>query len=104
MAVGTLVVFWLPPGTSTNGHNKFRFWCYGREVSSWGGRYRYWRPGVLERFPHVLLYTGVLIVGATDGRPLARLLGQKGAKVVIREVGLTKADQRRLRRRSVGPG
>ena len=57
-----LVVFHLPKGSSTSRHQRFHRELYGRETSSWGGRYQYRLRGLLDEIPHVLLYRGVVLI------------------------------------------
>ena len=90
------MVFWLPPSTSTVVHNRFRQHCYGREVSSWGGRYRYHQRGFLEEIPAIFVYTGVVVVRTEDASRLTRFLRQNGAETFVRQVLLRRQDERRL--------
>jgi len=93
---GVLMVFFLPLGSSKKRHRDFRRVIYGEETSSWGGRYRYRRKGVLDRLPHVLLYTGVVIIGKRDAGKLVRAVENAGGTVFRRLVKLTGADARAL--------
>lgn len=94
---GDLLLFWLPPRTPNSAHTRFRQWLYGREVETADGRYRYRRWGALERIPHVLLYTGAIILYHADGGRFATLLRQNGAVVLVREVVMTTRDRQALR-------
>ena len=96
MAEGALLVFHLPSGSPPKHHQSFRQRLYGGETSSWGGKYRYHRKGVLDEIPHVQLYWGVVIVRPEDRGKLVRWLRGEGAKVEMRQVVLTRGDSRTL--------
>lgn len=93
---GTLLVFFLPPRSPLGAHRTFRRAIYGEETSSWSGRYRYRRRGLLDDLPHVLLYTGVVLVREEDGERLRRTIQRSGGTVIRRTVRLTSADARAL--------
>ena len=97
MTEGVLLVFHLPEGSPPVKHRSFRRQVYGEETSSWGGKYRYHRKGILDEIPHVRLYWGILIVREADGGRLARRLRDQGAVVATRRVLLTRGDETRLR-------
>lgn len=96
MREGLLVVYHLPPGSSKADHNRFRWRVHGRDTSSWGGKYAYHRPGFLDGVPHVLLYTGIVILRPEDGPAFLELVKAEGGEVVTRRVVLERADQRAL--------
>lgn len=96
MAEGVLLVFHLPEGSLPAKHREFRRRVYGEATSSWGGKYRYRRSGILDGTPHVRLYWGVIVVGTLDGGRLARWLRRQGARVSVRAVTLTSGDEVRL--------
>ena len=96
MDEGTLVVFHLPYGSAPALHRTFRRRVYGEESSSWGGKYRYHRKGILEEIPHVRLYWGVVIIRSQDQAGLTRWLRKEGAKVMVRRLWLTPSDRRSL--------
>jgi len=93
---GVLMVFFLPLGSSKKQHRAFRRRIYGEDTSSWGGRYRYRRRGLLDEMPHVLLYTGVVIVRERDAGKLVRTIEGLDGTVFRRQVKLTGADSRAL--------
>jgi hypothetical protein len=93
---GVLIVFFLPLGSPKKQHRTFRRRIYGEETSSWGGRYRYRRKGLLDGIPHVLLYTGVVIVKEQNAGKLVRTIEGLGGTVFRRQVKLTGADARAL--------
>ena len=96
MGDGILVVFYLPDGSSTDQHRRFRKRIYGEETSSWGGRYRYRRKGLLDEIAHIRLYTGVVIIRKEDEKRLFRTLQDNGATVHRRLVQLIRSDERAL--------
>lgn len=61
-----------------------------------GGLYEYRRKGLLDEVPHVLLYTGVVIIRAEDERRLTRELRPYEAQVHRRWVYLEASDARAL--------
>ena len=93
---GTILVFALPQETPLGVHRRFRKRIYGEETSSYGGRYRYRRKGLLDEIPHVKLYTGVVIVRRADAKRVIAAVRENGAECVWREVRLIKHDQRVL--------
>jgi hypothetical protein len=98
MEDGVLVVFSLPDGSTTDQHRRLRKRIYGEETSSWGGRYRYRRKGVLDEIPHVLLYTGVVIIKEEDAKRLNVALKEIEATIQRRMVRLIKSDVKILNR------
>lgn len=93
---GVLVVFHLPPGSSSANHREFRRRIYGEETASWSGRYRYRRRGVLDDLPHVRLYWGVVIVRREDARKFLAVVRRNGGEAVTRRIGLTPGDRKSL--------
>jgi len=93
---GALLVFFLPPRSPLGAHRRFRRAVYGEQTSSWSGRYRYRRRGLLDDLPHVLLYTGVVIVRDEDAGRLRRAIERNGGTVFRRTVKLAPADARAL--------
>ena len=69
----------------------------GQRTSSHGGRYTYWRKGLLDEIPYVRLIRGVVIVRKEDAQRVLALLKELGAEVHTRTVTLTKEDPRTLR-------
>jgi hypothetical protein len=93
---GTLLVFTLPAGTTLDVHRRFRKRIYGEETSSWGGRYRYRRKGLLDEIPHVKLYTGVVILRKEDVRRVVKAVRENGGGCIRRKVRLIRDDRRIL--------
>lgn len=93
---GIIIVFHLPEGSSPREHRQFRRRIYGEETSSWGGKYRYRRPGVLDRIPHARLYWGCVIVEEQDARRLAREIRREGGVLEARRAELTTKDRRKI--------
>lgn len=99
---GTLVVFALPAGTPIDAHRRFRKRIYGEETSSFGGRYRYRRRGLLDEISHVRLYTGVVILRKEDVKRLVTAVRANGGSYVLREVRLTREDRKALAKEVTG--
>jgi|GEM_PF-883659 len=93
---GILLVFTLPAGTPLDVHRRFRKRIYGEETSSFGGRYRYRRKGLLDEIPHVKLYTGVVILKKEDVGRVVAAVRDNGGGCVKREVRLIRDDLRVL--------
>lgn len=93
MREGVLVVFHLPPKSAPKAHNQLRWRVYGRDTSSWGGKYEYHRPGLLDELPHVRLYWGVVILRPEDGPRLVATVEEEGGTALTRAVILTREDQ-----------
>ncbi|MGI0130368.1 MAG: hypothetical protein ACREDE_04640 [Thermoplasmata archaeon] len=96
MAEGVLLVFHLPEGSPSVRHREFRRRVYGEATSSWGGKYRYHRQGILDGVPHVRIYWGIIVVRTADGGKMARWLRKQGARTIVRAVTLTSKDEARL--------
>ncbi len=93
---GCLMVFHLPEGSSRTTHRQFARRVVGEATSSWGGKYRYRRKGLLDGVPHVLLHTGVVLLLPEDTPALRQRIREEGGVVQVRTVELTKSDQRAL--------
>jgi len=91
---GVLVVFHLPEGTGKAKHTVFRRKIYGEETSSWKGRYRYHRTGILDKIPHVRLYWGVVIVLGDNARTLIQTIKDNGGMAYTRIVRLEPSDMK----------
>jgi len=81
-----LIVFHLPASTPSNIHKRFRRKMYGENTSSWQGRYKYHRQGILDTVPHVLLYWGVIIIQESDYKEIKEILSEYSAIVEKRIV------------------
>lgn len=68
----------------------------GYEDKSNFGKYVYHRPGFLERFPHVKLIRGALIVRKENAEDLVKFLETFDAEVHVREVFLNEEDENAL--------
>ncbi len=71
---------------------------YGQRTSSHGGKYTYWRHGLLDDIPYVRLIRGVIIVRTEDANRVLGFLRGFHAEVHMRRVQLTLEDQQTLRR------
>lgn len=100
----SLLIFHLPPGTPNGEVGKFVKKLYGQATSSWGGKYRYRRPGLLDRVPHRRLLRGVVIVQQRDQAEVLEFLEEWGATVEVREIRPTSEDLKVLRQDSSARG
>lgn len=92
-----ILVFRLPPKVPNVWTSKFCQRLYGQAVSSWGGRYRYRRKGVLDGIPHRKLLRGVVIVRRSEVGPVLRVLEEFRAQVEVRVIQPTREDLAALR-------
>lgn len=92
---GILIAWTLPDAdkTRTSALSKA---LYGQETSSHGGKYIYWRKGLLDDVPYLRLIRGVIIVGEKDSKRVVEFLKGQDAKVHIRKVTLSPRDTRVL--------
>ncbi len=88
----SLLVFRLPPGTPNAEVGKFVKKLYGQATSSWGGKYTYRRPGLLDRIPHRKLLRGVVIVRKKDEAEILAFLEEWKAVVEVRGIRPTAVD------------
>ncbi|MDP6155809.1 MAG: hypothetical protein QF682_06690 [Candidatus Thermoplasmatota archaeon] len=89
---GTIVIFRLPPKTEHKILNKFCQRLYGQNTSSWGGKYRYRRKGILDEIPHRKLLKGVVLLLPKDLERLLSYLEEFNALVYVRKVQLEYED------------
>ena len=93
-----LLVFRLPPKVPNVRASQFCQRLYGQSVSSWGGKYRYRRTGVLDGIPHRKLLRGVVLLRRSDVGPVLSVLEEFHAQVEVRVVEPTREDLTALRR------
>ena len=93
---GSIIVFRLPPGTSNTGLSKFCQRFYGQDTSSWRGKYRYHRRGLLEDVPHRKIIRGVLLVKSSDVEVVRRFLVDYDATIYTWDVQLNPEDLQAL--------
>lgn len=93
---GYLIVFKLPPKKKNVEVSKFCQKFYGQETSSWGGKYHYHRPGLLDDIPHRKLLRGVVVINTKDLETVLEFLKGYDAQVHVREVKLTEKDVKNL--------
>lgn len=91
-----IVVFRLPPRVPNLVATRFCQRLYGQSVSSWGGKYRYRRTGVLDGIPHRKLLRGVVVLRESDLSAVRRVLDEFGASVEVRVIQPTPEDRRAL--------
>jgi hypothetical protein len=88
-----IVVFRLPPKVPNLVATKFCQRLYGQSVSSWGGKYRYRRTGVLDGIPHRKLLRGVVVLRESDLDAVRRVLDEFQAFVEVRVIQPTPEDR-----------
>ena len=92
-----LLVFRLPPKLPNVRVSQFCQRLYGQSVSSWGGKYRYRRRGVLDGIHHRKLLRGVVLVRRAEVGPVLEVLREFGASVEVRVIQPTREDLAALR-------
>ena len=93
---GYLLIFKLPPKKKNVELSKFCQKFYGQDTSSWGGKYRYHRKGLMDNIPHRKLLRGVIVINSKDLEIVLKFLDEYDAQVHVREVKLTKKDENTL--------
>jgi hypothetical protein len=91
-----IVVFRLPPKVPNLVATRFCQRLYGQSVSSWGGKYRYRRTGVLDGIPHRKLLRGVVLLRESDLGAVRAVLDEFGASVEVRVIQPNPEDRRAL--------
>ena len=69
---------------------------YGQDSTSWNGKYRYHRHGLMEDIQHRKLLRGVIIPSKDDRDKVLDFLGSYSLTCHVREVKLTPEDEERL--------
>jgi len=87
-----ILIFRLPPKVPNVRASQFCQRLYGQSVSSWGGKYRYRRKGLLEGIPHRKLLRGVVVVRRSDVGPVLELLQEFEARLEVRVIQPTRED------------
>jgi len=90
---GYVIVFNLPSKKKNVELSKFCQKFYGQDTSSWGGKYHYHRPGLLDDIPHRKLLRGVVVINTKDLETVLEFLRGYDAQVHIREVKLSEKDE-----------
>lgn len=87
-----LVMLRFPPGTDQKVLNQFCKKFYGQNTTSWNGRYRYRRVGLLDSIPHRRLGRGAVMVSKEHLPRIKQFLSKQGAVFSTRPVQATKED------------
>ncbi len=93
---GYIIVFNLPPKKKNVEISKFCQMFYGQDTSSWGGKYRYHRRGLLDDIPHRKLSRGVILIYQDDLETVLRFLEGYNAHIHAREVKLIEEDRKEM--------
>lgn len=100
---GWIVVYALPSGATASERVTFRNRLFGATTSSWEGRYRYHRQGLLEDVAHRLIIPGVLLIGPDDRAKVEAFLKEWKAALLVKEVVLDTRDLTHFKRRRPVP-
>lgn len=90
---GYIIIFNLPSKKKNVELSKFCQKFYGQDTSSWGGKYHYHRPGLLDDIPHRKLLRGVVVINTKDLEIVLEFLKRYDAQVHVREVKLSEKDE-----------
>lgn len=90
---GYIIVFKLPPKKKNVELSKFCQKFYGQDTSSWGGKYRYHRHGLLDDIPYRKLSQGVILINKDDLKTILTFLEKYDAEIHAREVKLIEKDK-----------
>ncbi len=90
---GYIIVFRLPPKKKNVEVSKFCQKFYGQDTSSWGGKYRYHRYGLLDDIPYRKLTRGVIIINIKDLETVLEFLKKYDAQIHVREIKLIDEDK-----------
>jgi hypothetical protein len=93
---GIMILFQFPEKTDHGTINKFMQKFYGQDSTSWNGKYRYHRHGLMEYIPHRKLLRGVIILRKDDRDKVLDFLGIYSLTCHVREVKLTPEDEEKL--------
>ena len=69
---------------------------FGQDTSSHKGRYRYRRPGLLDKIPHIKLIRGVLITDKKHLEQITDFLKEYNAEVYTRKIECSREDSKKL--------
>lgn len=93
-----ILIFFFPREGVKRQQVRFSQTLYGREIRTWGGKYRYHQEGVLEKMPHRRLgHGGVLVLWAKDAEKVQELVGQYGGLCEVRIIEPVEKDLQTLR-------
>ena len=90
---GYILVFQLPSKKKNVEISKFCQKFYGQNTSSWGGKYKYHRQGLLDDIPYRKLSRGVIIIKKKYLEIILEFLEEYNAQVYVREIILTEDDK-----------
>ena len=76
--------------------SKFCQKFYGQNTSSWGGKYKYRRKGLLDEIPYHKLLRGVIIIRTEDLERVVIFLEEYSAEINVRTIDLTPEDYEKL--------
>lgn len=94
---GYIIVFKLPPKKKNVELSKFCQKFYGQDTSSWGGKYRYHRHGLLDDIPYRKLSQGVILINKDDLKTILTFLEKYDAEIHTREVKLIEEDKQSMK-------
>lgn len=97
------LIAWTLPDTDKTTSSALAKMLYGQEPSSYGRRYVYWRKGFLDDIPYVKLIRGAFVVRREDSDRVTEFLLNHGVHIFLREVTLTKGDERALAKDKTSP-
>lgn len=102
METGAVIAFKVFDGGGKKAANRFCREFYGYTDRSNRGRYSYKRPGFIDKFMHIKILRGLIIVRTRDVDEIMAFLTSHGAEVFMREVVLLHQDTQKLAEKARG--
>ena len=97
MVTGTLISFKV---AGKNNHTKVNRFCrefYGYKDKSNKGQYTYKREGFLDKYPHIKIQRGLIIIRMEDAEDIINILEGYNAEIFMREIILLHTDTQKLK-------
>ena len=93
---GRIVVFRILAKTNKLNMNKFFRQFYGYTDYSNNYKYKYERKGFLDKFPHIKVIRGVIVVRENDAEEIINFMNEYNAEVWSRSIALSDEDKKIL--------
>ncbi len=97
MQTGALISFTV---TGKNNHTEVNRFCrafYGYNDKSNKGQYTYKREGFIDKYPHIKVQRGLIIINMDDAEEIINMLEKHNAEIFMREIILLHTDKQQLK-------
>ena len=94
---GSIIVFSLRKDLSSSEKTGFCQRFYGDNTTTWKGKYRYHRNGLLDGIPHRKIAKGVIIIRSSDLERVKDYVRDRVEEIHVRTIVLTEEDIRALK-------